>query len=58
MLKNELGERVFNTYKGWKLAIIKLCKTAIFEGNKDIANAKTEEKHLGHWDGEKGVIYL
>lgn len=57
--KNEYGERVFKTYKGWLAAIKKLDAGAKIDGDKDIATAisSINKRGIGEWDGAEGVIY-
>jgi hypothetical protein len=51
--KNHLGEREFATYGAWKAACKKIKPNVVFDGDKDICEAKG----VGSWDGEKGSIY-
>lgn len=51
---NYLGEKVFHTYESWKIACKRVNPNVVFEGNKDICNAKPG---IGEWDGVTGVIY-
>jgi len=51
---NYLGEKVFRTYESWKMACKKVNPNVVFEGDRDICEAKPG---VGQWDGVKGVIY-
>ncbi len=51
---NYLGEKVFHTYESWKVACKRVNPNVVFEGDRDICNAKPG---IGEWDGVTGVIY-
>ena len=51
---NYLGEKVFHTYESWKVACKRVNPNVVFEGNRDICEAKPG---VGQWDGVTGVIY-
>jgi len=51
---NYLGEKVFHTYESWKVACKRVNPNVVFEGDRDICEAKPG---VGQWDGVTGVIY-
>jgi len=51
---NYLGEKVFHTYESWKVACKRANPNVVFEGDRDICEAKPG---VGQWDGVTGVIY-
>lgn len=51
--KNEMGERMFSTYKAWVRACKALKPDVKFEGDADICQAFG----VGEWDGATGVIF-
>lgn len=52
-MKNHLGERMYQSYNGWRTACRRKNPSVKFEGNIHICNAPG----VGEWDGEYGVIY-
>ena len=53
-MRNNLGEKEYRTYAGWKRACKEIAPNVRFEGDKDICNALPG---IGEWDGEKGCLY-
>jgi len=51
---NHMGEKKYNTFAAWKVACRVANPSVVFEGDKDICNAKPG---VGEWDGESGVVY-
>lgn len=51
---NHLGEKEYNTYAAWRAACKAANPSVVFEGDKDICNAKPG---VGEWDGNTGVVY-
>jgi len=51
---NYMGEKVFRTYEAWRRACKQINPNVVFEGDKDICQAKPG---IGEWDGNTGIIY-
>lgn len=51
---NYNGERSFQTFEAWKRACKQINPSVVFEGDKDICQAKPG---IGEWDGNEGIIY-
>lgn len=47
-------ERSFQTFEAWKRACKQINPSVVFEGDKDICQAKPG---IGEWDGNEGIIY-
>lgn len=56
---NHLGEKEYNTYRGWVVAVKKVDPNAKFSGDKDIGAAVgADGKHIGEWDGAVGSVIV
>ena len=50
--KNHMGDRLFQTYAGWKRACKLIKPDAKFNGDRDIDSCE-----VGEWDGAEGSVY-
>lgn len=55
-LKRGINMKRYETYNGWKRAILKAFPTAVFEGDKDIAQAWVGTVWVGEWEGSYGEV--
>lgn len=56
---NHLGEKQYNTFRGWVVAVKKADPAAKISGDKDIAGAVgSDGKHIGEWDGSVGSVVV
>lgn len=65
MAKDENGNRTYQTFAAWRIAVKKLADKSgmqwLFEGNKDIAQAvifdSVNRINVGEWEGDKGIVF-
>lgn len=56
MAKNYRGETEYTSFSAWRKALRSAWPNVAIEGDRDIANASVDGKHVGEWDGGVGSI--